>query len=116
MRYYGYAKCGTARKALKWLEAKQIKLDAILDITQTPPRVEELEKALAAGYTLKQLFNTSGVLYRQMHMKDKLPGLSQEEALILLSQNGKLVKRPFMIEKNTVTVGFNESHFEKCWL
>lgn len=114
MKLYGYMKCGTCRKAIKWLDAKGIAYDFV-DITQTPPKQAELKKTLAAGYGIKDLFNKSGGPYRELNMKDKLPGMSQAEAIKLLAGNGYLVKRPICLEGDKATVGFKEDAFEEVW-
>ena len=114
MKLYGYVKCGTCRKAIKWLDAKGIAYDFV-DITQTPPKQAELKKALAAGYEIKDLFNKSGGQYRELNMKDKLPGMSHTEAVKLLAGNGYLVKRPICLKGDSVTVGFKEDIFEEVW-
>ncbi len=115
MKYFGYPKCGTCRKALKWLKENDIELAKECDITEQPPSTTILKKALANGYTLKQLFNTSGVMYREMGLKDKVTDLTQAEALKLLSDNGRLVKRPIVVAGEKVTVGFKEGVFEETW-
>jgi len=114
MKVYGYKKCGTCRKAMKWLDAKGIAYD-LVDVTQQPPKQAELKKALAAGYAVKDLFNKAGGQYRELNMKDKLPGMPQAEALKLLAGNGYLVKRPICLEGDRVTVGFREQAFEEVW-
>ena len=114
MKLYGYMKCGTCRNAIKWLDAKGVSYDFV-DITQQPPKQAELKKALAAGYDIKDLFNKSGGQYRELNMKDKLPGMSQTEAIKLLAGNGYLVKRPICLDGDRVTVGFKEDIFKKVW-
>lgn len=114
MRLYGYMKCGTCRKAIKWLQAKGIAYDFV-DITLTPPTQAELKRALAAGYAVKDLFNKSGGQYRELNMKDRLPGMTQAQAVKLLAGNGYLVKRPVCLDGPAVTVGFNEQAFEEAW-
>jgi len=114
LKLYGYMKCDTCRKAVKWLDAKGVAY-GFVDITQNPPTQVELKKALAAGYEIKDLFNKSGVQYRELNMKDKLPGLSQAEAVKLLSGNGYLVKRPIAIQGDRVTVGFDVDMYDKTW-
>lgn len=114
MKLYGYMKCGTCRKAVKWLDKKGIGYDFI-DITLNPPKQVELKKVLAAGYELKALFNRSGGQYRALNMKDKLPGMTQAEAIKLLAGNGYLVKRPICLDGDRVTVGFKEDVFEDVW-
>ena len=114
MKMYGYMKCGTCRKATKWLDAQGIAYDFV-DITQTPPKQAELKQALAAGYGIKDLFNKSGTQYREMNMKHKLPLLSDNDAVKLLAGNGYLVKRPICLDGDKVTVGFKEEVFERNW-
>ncbi|MBK1881740.1 arsenate reductase family protein [Luteolibacter pohnpeiensis] len=106
---YAYKNCDTCRKASKWLQQHDISHETKA-IRDTPPTLEELKIALKSqNGDLRKLFNTSGVDYRQLGMKDKLPGLSEDEALTLLSQNGNLVKRPLLLADDFVLIGFNES-------
>ena len=84
-----------------------------IPIRETPPTLQELEFMLKNGKTLKELFNTSGGDYKTLNMKTKLPSLSEKEALVLLSENGNLVKRPFVIGKNIGLVGFKEEIWKK---
>ncbi len=114
MKLYGYMKCGTCRKAIKWLDAQGIAYDFI-DITLKPPKQAELKLALGAGYDIRDLFNKSGGQYRELKIKDKLPTMNQAEALTLLAGNGYLVKRPITIDGDRVTVGFDEAVFAKVW-
>jgi len=113
MRLYQYPKCSTCRKATKFLNEKGIEFDSI-DITQQPPTKDELN-AMLVSYDgeVRKLFNTSGVQYRELKMKDKLPSMSADEAIELLSGNGKLIKRPFLLDaKNQGVVGFKETDWE----
>lgn len=114
MKLYGYLKCGTCRKATKWLDAHGIAYDFV-DITQTPPSQDELNQALAAGYGIKELFNRSGTQYRELNMKHKLPLLSNDQAVEQLAGNGYLVKRPICLRGDRVTVGFKEEKFDEVW-
>ncbi|TWU49038.1 Spx/MgsR family RNA polymerase-binding regulatory protein [Rubripirellula reticaptiva] len=114
MKFYGYKKCGTCRKAMKWLDEKNIAYDFI-DITEQPPKQVELKKALAAGYQINDLFNKSGGQYRELNMKEQLPTMSPKEALKLLTGNGYLVKRPLCLDGANVTVGFNAVAYEETW-
>jgi arsenate reductase len=112
LKIYEYAKCNTCRNALKFLDAKKIKYEK-LPIVEQPPTLNELKKMLkqlkARGKTFKQLFNTSGEVYRELKIGDKIKaGMSEEQALKLLAQNGKLIKRPFAISATDGIVGFNE--------
>ena len=106
-----YAKCGTCRKAKKWLEDNGIAYTE-RPIKEENPGKEEL--ALwkeRSGLPLKKFFNTSGVLYKEMHLKDKLPGMEEEEMLSLLSTDGMLVKRPLLLMEDKVLVGFKEEEW-----
>jgi arsenate reductase len=111
LRVYEYSGCSTCRKALKFLEARGVAFSAV-PIVEDPPSVAEL-KAMAARVGLKRLFNTSGVLYRELKISEKLPKMSEAEALALLSKNGKLVKRPFVPEKGLV--GFQEAEWKAAF-
>ena len=111
-RYYSYKGCGTCRKAKKWLAEHSIEVEEIA-IRETPPTIEEFRVALENGYALKALFNSSGGDYRELGMKDKLPTLSEDEALELLHSRGNLVKRPFVVSEKGALVGFKEADWEK---
>ena len=107
---YEYNKCSTCTKALKFLDAKKVKYQKI-NIVETPPTLKELKTMLEYlkkdGGEIKNLFNTSGVQYRELKISEKFKsGLSEAEALKLLSQNGKLVKRPFILTNSSGAVGF----------
>jgi arsenate reductase len=103
---YAYEKCDTCRKALKWLSAHGVS-HQVKAIRETPPAIAELQAALAVqGGDLRRLFNTSGVDYRAMGIKDRLPTMTVAEALELLCSNGNLVKRPFLIGNGVSLVGF----------
>ena len=117
VKVYEYANCSTCKKALKFLDSKKITY-AKIAIVDKPPTEAELKKMLqhlkAEGKTIKNLFNTSGQLYREMNMSEKLKtDVSEAELLKLLSKNGKLIKRPFIISEDTGTVGFNEDDWKK---
>ncbi|MES2660551.1 MAG: arsenate reductase family protein [Verrucomicrobiota bacterium] len=108
---YVYQKCSTCRDAMKWLDARGIPYQ-VKAIRETPPTVAELKTALTAfGGDMRKLFNTSGMDYREHGMKDKLPGMSEAAAFDLLSKNGNLVKRPFLIGDGKVLVGFKEAEW-----
>ena len=110
---YVYQKCGTCRDALKWLAAHGIP-HQVKAIRETPPSVAELKTALGLmDGQIRRLFNTSGIDYRALGIKDKLPAMSESEALALLSQNGNLVKRPFLIGDGIALAGFNAELWEK---
>lgn len=108
---YTLANCDTCRRAVKWLRARQ--LDFVeKPIRETPPDLPELQDMLAAqDGELRRLFNTSGRDYRALKLGEKLPGLSEGAALVLLARNGNLVKRPFLLGPGVGLVGFDE----KTW-
>ena len=109
MKFYQYPKCSTCRKAAKFLKENNIDFTTI-DITEIPPSKAEL-KAMLGSYDgeMRKLFNISGVQYRELKMKDKLPNMSKSQAIELLSGNGKLIKRPFLLNGNGQgIVGFKE--------
>ena len=108
-----YPKCTTCRKAKKFLQENNVAFDD-RDITVENPTVEELEKWITlSGLEIKKFFNTSGVLYREMNLKDKIKDMSREEMIKLLATDGKLVKRPLLICENKVLVGFKEDQYKE---
>lgn len=105
---YIYSKCSTCQKAVHFLKQRNVRFSC-KEITETPPTISELEKMLKyAQGNLKKLFNTSGQLYREMQLNEKLKTMSKKDALTLLSQHGMLVKRPFLIGETCGLTGFNE--------
>lgn len=106
-----YPKCTTCQKAKKWLDDNKIEYK-FRDIKEDNPSCEELSAWYKkSGLPLKKFFNTSGLLYKSMELKDKLPEMSEEEQLKLLATDGMLVKRPLVIRKDFVLVGFKESEW-----
>ena len=109
LKFICYPKCTTCQKAKKWLDDNGIEYE-LRDIKTDNPTQDELtlwyEKS---GLPLKKFFNTSGLLYKSMELKDKLPGMSEEEMLQLLATDGMLVKRPLLIGEEFVLVGFKEA-------
>ena len=109
LKFICYPKCTTCQKAKKWLDDNGIEYE-LRDIKTDNPTLDELtlwyEKS---GLPLKKFFNTSGLLYKSMELKDKLPGMSKEEMLQLLATDGMLVKRPLLIGEEFVLVGFKEA-------
>ena len=112
IKVYIYAKCSTCRNAIQWLEENGIPHESH-PIRDTPPTIKELKHGLKHLGDLKKLFNTSGMDYRAMNMKEKLPTLSEAEALKLLNSNGNLVKRPFVIGKDFALTGFKADQWQK---
>lgn len=108
-----YPKCSTCQKAKKWLEAHQIAYEE-RDIKTENPSKEELKGWYEkSGQELKKFFNTSGMLYKSMQLKDKLPGMTEEEQLKLLGTDGMLVKRPILVGDDFVLTGFKEELYEQ---
>ena len=108
-----YRKCSTCIKALKWLEEHNIEFDERPIVEQNPTYEELKEWYKMSGLPLKKFFNTSGLLYKDMQLKDKLPKMSEEEQLRLLATNGKLVKRPLAVGDDFVLVGFKKEEWEQ---
>ena len=113
MKLFSYNKCGTCRKAKKILDAYKVSYDEI-DITETPPPKSILKKAIKSK-GIKKLFNTSGEQYKKLRIKDKIGGMTEVQAIELLSRNGRLVKRPIVVDGNRITVGFDEIEYKKVW-
>lgn len=108
-----YPKCTTCRKAKKFLQENNVTFND-RDITIDNPKVEELEKWInLSGLEVKKFFNTSGVLYKEMKLKDKIKDMSREEMIKLLATDGKLVKGPLLICEDKVLVGFKEDQYKE---
>lgn len=111
LKFICYPKCTTCQKAKKWLDDNKIEYK-LRDIKEDNPTFEELSKWYKmSGLPLKKFFNTSGLLYKSMGLKDRLSAMSEEEQLKLLSTDGMLVKRPLLIGKDFVLVGFKEKEW-----
>ena len=114
MLFVEYPKCTTFKKAKKWLDEQGIEyIDR--HIKEENPTVEELKKwHKISGLPLKRFFNTSGMLYRELGLKDRLPDMSEEEQYELLASDGMLVKRPLLVGENFVLTGFKEVQWEEA--
>ena len=113
LKVYEYKGCGTCRKALQFLKANNVEFTAV-PIREQPPTLAELKQMLKLyGGDLRKLFNTSGLDYKALKMKDKLPKLSADEVIQLLAGNGNLVKRPFVLTAKGGLVGFKEEEWKK---
>lgn len=112
LKFICYTKCTTCQKAKKWLDDNKIEYE-LRDIKLDNPTFEELKEwHKKSGLPLKKFFNTSGLLYKSLDLKNKLPGMSEKEMLELLSTDGMLVKRPLLVGENFVLTGFKEAEWE----
>lgn len=119
MKFICYPKCGTCQKARKWLESWQMDFEQ-RDIKEDRPTEEELRAWVAAsGLSARKFFNTSGLKYKELKLKDRLPEMTEDEQIALLATDGMLVKRPILIicgedgHEDRVLVGFKESQWEE---
>lgn len=111
MLFIEYPKCSTCKKAKKWLDEHEI-VYTDRHIVEENPSYEELKDWYQrSGLPLKRFFNTSGMLYKEMKLKDRLPAMSEEEQLKLLATNGMLIKRPLVVKEDTVLTGFKEAEW-----
>ena len=114
MLFVCYPKCSTCKKAQKWLDESGIEYE-LRDIKEDNPTREEIEKwHKLSGLPLKRFFNTSGMLYREMQLKDKLPNMTEAEMYDLLATDGMLVKRPILVHGDTVLPGFKQADWENA--
>lgn len=114
IKIYIHDKCSTCRSAINWLDENKLAYEAH-PIRQTPPNINELKHALGhMNGEIRKLFNTSGMDYRAMKLKDRLPKMSETEALELLSQKGNLVKRPLAIRSDLALAGFKPDQWQKA--
>ena len=115
VKLYGYKKCGTCRKAEKALQALNVDY-TFIDITVTPPSATTIKNvAKQAQLEMKKMFNTSGVQYRELKIKDQLPQLTDKDIVSMLAENGRLIKRPIVTDGSTSSVGFKEETFLETW-
>ena len=114
VKVYEYSGCSTCRRALKFLDARGVAYQAV-PIVATPPSTAELKAMLRFAGDLRRLFNTSGVLYRELGVAEKLKTMSEEQALALLAKHGKLVKRPFVLLKDRGLLGFKEDEWKAAF-
>ncbi|PLR82881.1 hypothetical protein CVD25_10805 [Bacillus canaveralius] len=116
LTFYWYPKCGTCRKAKKWLEEHGIAYEEVHIVENSPSRTEIEKLYRNSGLDIKRLFNTSGQKYRELGLKDKVKTASEDELLDLLAADGMLIKRPIATDGQKVTIGFKEEDYEKAWL
>lgn len=107
-----YPPCGTCRKAAKWLAGQGVEVEA-RDIVSDKPTEDELKRWIPrSGLPIRKWFNTSGLLYKEMGLKDKMPGMMEPEMIALLASDGKMVKRPVLVLPGRVLVGFKEEEWQ----
>ena len=112
MLYVCYPKCSTCKKAEQYLNEKKIEIE-VRDIKADNPSKEELKKWIErSGLDIRRFFNTSGLKYKELNLKEKLPQMSDEEKIDLLSTDGMLVKRPILVSDDFVLVGFKQAEWE----
>lgn len=113
MLFIEYPKCTTCKKAKNYLDSNKIKYDD-RHIKEDNPTKEEITKWVNKyNIEIKKLFNTSGMIYRELGLKEKLPNMTDEEKIELLSSDGMLVKRPLLITDNNIVIGFKENEYEE---
>lgn len=115
IQFYQYPKCTTCKKAQKWLDEHNINYESIHIVEQTPTKEQLEEMYKVSGLPLKKFFNTSGMKYKELGLKDQLATMSEEEQLALLASDGMLIKRPLASDGKQVTLGFKESDFLETW-
>lgn len=108
-----YPKCSTCKKAKKWLDEHQVAYEDRHIVEQNPTKAELKDWHARSGLPLKRFFNTSGMKYRELELKDKLPGMSEEEQYELLASDGMLVKRPLLVGEDFAILGFKEAEWIK---
>lgn len=113
---YWYSNCSTCRKAKKWLEEHNLEVDLIHIVEETPSESTIKNLIEQSDLEAKKFFNTSGKVYREQNMKDKLPEATLDEKVAYLAADGMLIKRPIVTDGEQVTVGFKEEQFENTWL
>ena len=113
MLFLNYPKCSTCRKAKKWLDEHDIEYESRNIVEDNPTALEIEEWFRQSDLPLKRFFNTSGMKYRELKLKDKLPDMSEEEQFQLLSTDGMLVKRPIIVDDNCILVGFKQAEWEE---
>jgi len=115
MLFLEYPKCSTCRKAKQWLEEREVEFTD-RNIREENPTRKELEQWVRrSGLPLKRFFNTSGLLYKELHLKERLAQMTEEEQLDLLASDGMLVRRPLLITEDWILIGFRKEEWEKAF-
>lgn len=113
MRIYYYPSCSTCKKALKWLDNNEIAYEKkhIVDAKLTTKEIEDIFKK--SGLPIQKLFNTSGIVYKELNLKDKLKDMTEKEKLELLASDGMLLKRPILVNRAFALIGFKEDEYKE---
>lgn len=115
LTFYWYPNCGTCKKAKKWFDDHEIDYTSVHIVEETPTKEELLDLISKSDLPAKKFFNTSGRVYRELNMKDKIKEASVEEMASYLATDGMLIKRPIVTDGEQVTVGFKEEHYHETW-
>lgn len=107
-----YPKCSTCKKAKKWLEENKVKFEERNIITETPTEKELTEWIKTSGQDIKKWFNTSGLKYKELNLKEKLTNMSDKEEIKLLASDGMLIKRPIIVSREVILTGFKEDNWK----
>lgn len=113
MYFIEYPKCSTCKKAKKYLEDQKLKYQPRNIVTETPTKTELTEWVNKYNIPVKKLFNTSGIKYRELNLKEKLLHMTESEKLEILSSDGMLIKRPLLVLEDDILIGFNQSEWKK---
>jgi len=116
LTFYWYPNCGTCKKAKKWLDEHELDYTPVHIVEETPSKETLLDFIQKSNLAPRKFFNTSGKVYREQHMKDKIKDASTDEMASYLASDGMLIKRPILTDGEKVTVGFKEEEFAKTWL
>lgn len=116
LTFYWYPNCGSCKKAKKWFEENEIEYSAVHIVEETPSKETLLDLIENSELAPRKFFNTSGRVYRELNMKDKIKNATVEEMATYLASDGMLIKRPIVTDGKTVTIGFKEEEFAKTWL
>lgn len=116
LTFYGYPNCGSCKKAQNWLDEHKIDYEFVHIVDNTPTKKEILSLIEQSDEKPRRFFNTSGRVYRELNMKDKVPHLTTDEMAEYLASDGMLIRRPIVTNSEKVTVGFKEEQFAKTWL
>ncbi|MEL3962158.1 arsenate reductase family protein [Lysinibacillus endophyticus] len=115
IQLFQYPRCTTCKKAAKWLDEHQIEYENIHIVEQTPTKEQLKSFWELSGLPLKKFFNTSGMKYKTLGLKDKLSTMTEDEQLELLASDGMLIKRPIVTDGEKITLGFKEEDFTNTW-